>query len=48
MVCFKYDYFGYLFKLEEIRGRKVDLVAEKRNKKYIFFKIYFGLQVEDL
>lgn len=33
----KYDYFDLLFKLEEITGRKVDLVAEKgiRNKYFL-------------
>ena len=33
----KYDYFDLLFKLEEITGRKVDLVSEKgiRNKYFL-------------
>jgi predicted nucleotidyltransferase len=32
-----YDYFDLLFKLEEITGRKIDLVAEEkvRNKYFL-------------
>ena len=42
MVCFKYDYFDLLFKLEEITGRKVDLVAEKGKRNNYFLKSIWG------
>jgi predicted nucleotidyltransferase len=35
-----YDYFDFMFKLEEITGRKIDLVAEDRiTNEYLLFKI---------
>ncbi len=33
-----YDYFDLLFKLEEITGRKVDLVAEEKIKNQYFIE----------
>ena len=38
-----FDYFDLLFKLEEITGKKADLVAEERIKNK-YFKKYFGEQ----
>ena len=36
-----YDYFDLMFKLEEITGKKVDLVAEKKIKNKFFWKQVF-------
>lgn len=34
-----YDYFDLLFKLEEITGKKIDLVAEERIQNKYFLKM---------
>ncbi len=41
-----YDYFDFLFKLETISGKKVDLVAEKKIKNKYFLEQVQGEKIK--